>query len=188
MKKLLPVLFCVMLLVVSCSMIKAPAQLAIKTAEEALNTVRTEAAKFVPEQLADMEAALAGAKQSFEKGEYKAAIAAAKDLPLKIKDLTAAIEARKAELPQDWQALAAEMPKLISGTKNTVEQATAELGPDNAALESARTGMAEMETAWTEAQEAFKTGNLFEAVNKAKEIKAQAAQIMASLGEKTTSK
>jgi len=66
-----------MLLVVSCSLIKTPAQLAIKAA---------------------IEATLNGAKQSFEKGDSKAALAAAKDLPAKIKDLAAAIEARKAEL------------------------------------------------------------------------------------------
>jgi hypothetical protein len=181
MKKLLPVLFCAMLLVVSCSMIKAPAQLAIKAAEEALNTVRAEADQFVPDQLAAIEATLNGARQSFEKGDYKAALVAAKDLPAKIKDLAAAIEARKAELPRNWTELSAELPKLIAGTKNTVEQATAELGPDNAALKSARTGMAEINTAWTEAQEAFNTGNLIEAVNKAREIKAKAAQIMVDL-------
>jgi len=174
-----------MLLVVSCSMVKAPAQLAIKTAEEAMNTVRNEAAKFVPEQLAEMEAALAEAKQSFEKGEYKAAIAAAKDLPLKVKDLASAIEAKKAALPQDWQALADEMPKLIANVKSAVSKAR---GVDKKVLAEAKTAVDEMPEVWKQAQEDFKAGKLYEAVTKASGIKEKAAKIMASLGENTAGK
>jgi len=181
MKKLLPILFCVMLLVVSCSMVKAPAQLAIKTAEEAMNTVRNEAANFVPEQLAEMEATLVEAKQSFEKGEYKAAIAAAKDLPLKVKELAAAIEVKKAELPQAWTDLSAEMPKLIASVKTAVAKAK---GVDKTVLAEAKTAVNGMPEAWKEAQDDFKAGKLYEAVTKASGIKEKASKIMASLGEK----
>ncbi|MDP2808393.1 MAG: hypothetical protein Q8O74_09700, partial [bacterium] len=160
-------------------------QLAIKTAEEALNTVRAEAAQFVPEQLAAMEAALAEAKQSFEKGEYTAAIAAAKDLPLKIKDLAAAIEARKTELPQAWADLSAEMPKLIAGVKAAIAKAK---GVDKTVLDEAKSTVDGLPGAWTEAQEDFKAGKLYEAVTKAAGIKEQAARIMASLGENTAGK
>jgi len=185
MKKLLPVLFCVMLLVVSCSMVKAPAQLAIKTAEEAMNTVRAEAAQFVPEQLAELEAVLAGAKQSFETGNYKAALAGAKNIPLKVKDLASAIEAKKAALPQDWQALAAEMPKLIAGVKLAVSKAK---DVDKTVLTEAKTAVDAMPEAWKQAQEEFKAGKLYEAVTKATWIKEQAAKIMTSLGDKTAGK
>lgn len=185
MKKLLPVLFCVMLLVVSCSMVKAPAQLAIKAAEEALNTIRAEAAQFVPEQLAAIETALNGAKQAFENGDYKAALASAKDIPLKIKELASAIEAKKAALPQDWQALAAEMPKLIANVKSAVSKAR---GVDKTVLAEARTAVDGMPEAWKQAQEEFKAGKLYEAVTKAAGIKEQAAKIMADLGVNTAGK
>jgi hypothetical protein len=179
MRKLLPVLFCVMLLVVSCSLTKTPAELAIKTAEEALKVVRTEAAQLVPDQLAAIEATLSGAKQSFEKGDYQAALAAAKDLPAKIKDLADAVEAKKAALPQDWKDLTAELPKLISSAKASIAKAK---GVDKAVLEDAKKGVAEMNTAWTEAQAVFKEGKLMEAVTKAKEIKAKAIKILESVG------
>jgi hypothetical protein len=178
MKKLIPVLFCVAFLAMSCSLSKTPAQLAIKTAEEAMNTVRNEAAKFVPEQLAEMEAALAGAKQAFEKGDYKAALASAKDLPAKVQDLGTAIEAKKAALPQDWKALSAEMPKLIAGVKTAVANAK---GVDKSVLTDAKTAVNGMPETWKQAQKEFKAGNLFEAVTKASGIKEQAAKIMASL-------
>lgn len=185
MKKTLPALFCVMLLAVSCSVVKAPAQLAIKTAEEALNTVRAEAAKFVPEQLADLEGILASAKQSFETGDYKAALAGAKDLPVKVKDLASAIEAKKAALPQAWTELSAEMPKLISNVKSAVSKAR---GADKTVLNEARIAADGMPEAWEQAQEEFKAGKLYEAVTKATWIKEQAAKIEASLGDKTAGK
>lgn len=135
----------------------------------------------MPEQLAAIEAMLKSARQSFEKGDYKAAITTAKDLPLKIKDLATAIEAKKAELPQDWQALTDEMPKLITATQSAVNRAR---GVDKTVLAEAKTAVDGMPEAWKQAQDAFKAGNLFEAVTKAAGIKEQAAKIMADLGEK----
>jgi hypothetical protein len=182
MKKLFSVLFFVMLLVVSCSMIKAPAELAIKAAEEALKVVRPEAAQFFPEQLGVIEITLTNAKQAFEKGEYRAALKSAKDLPAQIKDLADAIEVKKAELPQNWTELSAELPKLIASANISV--AKSKWG-DQAALEEAKSEVALLNTAWTEAQKEFKAGNLFVAVAKAKDIKARAENILNNFGAAT---
>jgi hypothetical protein len=185
MKKLIPVLCCAALLFAGCSLSKTPAQAAIKAAEEALNAVRAEAQQFVPEQLAMLETALANAKNSFAKGDYNAAITAAKDIPLKIKDLATSIEAKKAELPKMWEDMAKEMPKLIASTKAAVAKAK---GVDKAVLDEAKAGVDAMPAAWTKAEESFKAGNLAEAVGRATELKDQAAKIMADIGTKTAGK
>jgi hypothetical protein len=182
MKKLIPALFCAMFLAVSCSLNKAPAELAIKTADEALKQVRPEAAQFFPEQLGVIEITLAEAKQSFEKGKYRAALRSAKELPAQIKDLADAIEVKKAELPQNWTELSAELPKLIA--KANISVAKSQWG-DQAALEEAKSEVALLNTAWTEAQKEFKTGNLFMAVTKAKDIKVRAENIMENFGAAT---
>jgi hypothetical protein len=182
MKKLIPVLCCAALLFAGCSLSKTPAQAAIKAAEEALNTVRAEAQQFVPEQLAVLETALANARNSFDKGDYNAAIATAKDIPLKIKDLASAIEAKKAELPKVWADLAKEMPKLIAATKASVAKAK---GVEKSVLDEAKAGVDAMPAAWTKAEESFKAGNLAEAVGRATELKDQAAKILASIAPKT---
>jgi tRNA U34 5-methylaminomethyl-2-thiouridine-forming methyltransferase MnmC len=185
MKKLVTVLCCGALLIAGCSLSKAPAQAAITAAEEALNLVRAEAQQFVPDQLAMLETALGNAKNSFTKGDYNAAIAAAKDIPLKIKDLTAAIEAKKAELPKVWEALAKDVPKLIASTKAAVAKAK---GVDPAMLDQAKASLDEMPATWTKAQAAFKDGNLAEAVGRATEITDQCAKIAADIAPKTAGK
>lgn len=185
MKKLIPVLCCAALLIAGCSLGKVPAQAAIKAADEALNTVRAEAQQFVPEQLALLETTLANARNSFDKGDYSAAIAAAKDIPLKIKDLAAAIEAKKTELPKVWDELTKEMPKLIASVKTTVDKAK---GVEKETLDAAKAGAEAMPAAWAKAEEAFKAGNLAEAVGRATELKNQAEKILADLGAKIAAK
>jgi hypothetical protein len=178
MKKILPVLCCVALLFTACSLSKTPAQLAIKTAEEALTAVSVEARKYVPDQLAPVEAALTDAKNLFEKGDYKAALAGAKDLPLKVKDLAVAVESRKAELPKIWEGMAASLPKLIAETKAVIASAR---GADKAVVATAKADVKGMEASLAKAKEACKSGDFFGAVNIGTEMQGLAAKIKASL-------
>ncbi len=178
MKKILPILCCVALLFAACSLSKAPAQAVIKTAEEALKAVSAEAQKYVPDQLASVEASLAEARSLFEKGDYKAALAGAKDLPLKVKDLAVAVESRKAELPKIWEDMAASLPKLITETKSAIASAR---GADQAVIASAKADVKGMEASLDKATEAFKAGDLLGAVNIGTEMQNLAAKIKASL-------
>lgn len=178
MKKILPVLCCVALLFAACSLSKTPAQVAIKTAEESLKAVSTEAQKYVPDQLASVEATLAEARSLFEKGDYKAALAGAKDLPLKVKDLAVAVESRKAELPKIWEGMAASLPKLITETKAAIASAR---GADKAAIATAKADVKGMEASLAKAKEACKAGDFWGAVNIGTEMQNLAAKIKASL-------
>src|SRR4030042_5123722 len=65
-------------LVASCSRDKEPAELAIKGVEEALNAAKGEIAKYVPDQLQSLEAAVKGAKEKLEKKEHHEALIADK--------------------------------------------------------------------------------------------------------------
>lgn len=179
MKNLVVVLCCVglALAVVSCSM-KVPAQAAVKAGEEALNAVKAEAMKYIPEQYQAVEKVLNDAKGAVEKGDYKGAIQIAKDVPQKANDLLAAIEDRKAELPGVWAELAKAVPKLIADTKTAVAKAK---GADKA---SAGAGVKEMEENWKTAEAEFKNGNLIDAVNLAGQVKDKAAEIQGLLSGK----
>ena len=60
---------------VSCeSADKAPAAAAITAAQSALDAVKGEAEKWVPDQVKSVESAIADARASFEKKDYKAAL------------------------------------------------------------------------------------------------------------------
>ncbi len=187
MKKLTIVLCCLslVLLAAGCGLGKAPAQAAIGAAEQALGAVREEAAKFVPDQLGAVEKALAEAKAAFDKGDYTAALNSAKDVPVKVKDLYAAIEAKKAELPRNWDDLAKAMPTLITEAKAFVAKAK---GVDKATLATAKADVKGLDGAWAKAQEEFKAGNLIDAVGAATGIKGKIEQIKASLAPKVAEK
>lgn len=182
MKNLVVVLCCVGLAisVVSCSM-KVPAQAAIKAGEEALNAVKAEAMKYIPDQYQTVEKILNDAKATMEKGDYKGAIQIAKEVPQKANDLLAAIEARKAELPGVWGELAKAVPKIVADTKAAVAKAK---GLDKATKDEAGAKVKEMEDNWKKAEGEFKAGNLVEAVNLAEKAKGIATLVQGMISTK----
>src|SRR5512139_233900 len=166
------VLFFCLALVVACASDKGPAELAIKAAEEALNTVKAEASKYVPDQLKKVEDALKAAKDSFGKGDYKAALEGSKDLAAKAKDLAAAAAAKKAELTKSWDELSAGIPKAAEELKAKIDALSKAkklpAGVEKSAVDAAKAGYDE-------------AGNVSDAVAKAKAVKDKLAGLMASL-------
>jgi hypothetical protein len=175
-----------LMLVVGCSRDKEPAEAALKAAEAAVSAAKAEAAKYVPDQVKGLEDALKTAKDAFEKKEYTQALNAAKDLPAKAKELAAAAAAKKAELTKAWEAMAGGLPKMVEAIKSRVDilskskKLPANL--DKAKFEGAKTGLAEITQTWTDADNAFKGGNIADAVAKANAVKAKATEIMTTLG------
>jgi nucleotide-binding universal stress UspA family protein len=104
------VLFVSVSFLMACSGGKSAAELAIKTAEEAVNATKAEAAKIVPDQVKSLEDALAAAKEKVIKGEYKEALGEATALAGKAKDVLAAAKAKKEELTKKWTELTQGLP------------------------------------------------------------------------------
>jgi len=175
-----------LMLVVGCSRDKEPAEAAIKAAEAAVNAAKAEAGKFVPDQVKGLEDALKGAKAAFEKKEYTQALNAAKDLPAKAKELVAAAAAKKAELTKSWEEMAAGLPKMVEAIKSRVDILSKSKklpkGMDKATFEGAKAGLGEITQTWTDAENAYKGGNIADALAKANAVKAKATEIMTALG------
>ena len=173
---------------ISCNTAKAPADAAIKAADAALAGVKTDAAVYVPDQLKAVEDALASAKANFQKGEYTQALADAKDLAGKAKDLATAISAKKDELTKSWQDMSAGLPGMVSAIQSRInilaKSRKLPAGLDKEKFESAKTSLAGITQTLTEATDAFKSGNVMDAVNKATTVKEKAAEIMAAIGMK----
>jgi len=174
-------------LFVACGSKEKPlAEQAIKAAEEALNSVKSDAVKYVPDKVKSVEDAIKAAKASFDKGDYPAALNAAKDLAAKAKDLAKAAADKKAELTKKWEELSANLPKMVEAIKSRVDilsqskKLPADI--DQAKLDGAKTGLASINEIWTQATEAFKGGNLTDALAKASAVKDKAVGIMTSLG------
>ncbi len=171
---------------VSCeSADKAPAAAAITTAQSALDAVKGEAAKYVPDQVQSAESALASAKASFEKNDFKAALASAQDAAAKAKDLGAAAAAKKAELAKAWEDVSGGVPKMAEAIQSRVDILSQSkklpAGLDKDKLEGAKAGLATLNQNWTEASDAYKSGNVTDALAKAKAAKDKAVEVMTTL-------
>jgi hypothetical protein len=172
--------------VVGCSRDKEPAEAALKAAEAAVSAAKAEAAKYVPDQVKGLEDALKTAKDAFEKKEYTQALNAAKDLPAKAKELAAAAAAKKDELTKSWDEMAAGLPKMVEAIKSRVDILSKSKklpkGMDKATFEGAKAGLGEITQTWTDAENAYKGGNITDALAKANAVKAKATEIMTALG------
>ncbi len=184
----LSALLVIVLFVAACASDKKPAEEAIKAAEAAVNSAKGEAMKYVPDQVKGLDDALKSAKDAFAKKDYKAALAAAKDIPAKAKDLSAAANAKKAELTKAWEDMSGGLPKMVEAIKSRVDILSKSkklpAGMDKAKFDEAKGGLTEITQMWDDAQKAFQSGNLADAVSKANTVKDKAAQIMGTLGMK----
>jgi hypothetical protein len=174
------------LMFVACeSAEKAPAAAAITAAQAAVDGVKDEARKYMPDQVKSIEDALAGAKANFEKNDFKAALTGAQDVAAKAKDLGAAAAAKKAQLTKSWEEMSSGVPKMAEAIKSRVDILSQSkklpAGLDKAKLDGAKTDLATLNQSWAEASSAYQSGNVNDAVAKAEAAKSKAVEIMTAL-------
>src|SRR5262245_56155518 len=170
----------------ACANAKAPAEAALKAAEDAVNASAAEASKYVPDQWKSVTDALAAAKDSFNKGDYKAALAGAQDVTQRAKDAAAAAAAKKDQLVKAWNDMSAGIPGMIDAVKSRVDILSSSkklpAGMDKTKLDGAKASLAAASQAWGDASEAYKAGNVSDAVSKAGVAKDKAVEAMRALG------
>ena len=177
------VLCCVAL--VACSQ-KGPAEAALTAAQTAVDGVKAEAAKYVPDQAKSLMASLTSAREAFDKGDYKMALEMANAIPAKAKEAAAAVAAKKDELTKSFNDLSASVGPMIQQVKDKIAALSAmkklPKDMDKAKLEAAKTTLADIQKATDDAITTFKAGNLTEAVAKGNAVKAKVTETLASLG------
>jgi len=146
--------------------------------------VAPEAEKFVPDQFKTLTDAAAAAKASFDKGDYAAALAAAKDLPAKATEVMAAATAKKDELTALWNEMAKTLAAKKMDLTDKIEALAAmkkrPMGLDAAKLDEIKARMADMGALWTKATEAFNAGDLKGALEMAGNVKTNAEWLQLS--------
>jgi hypothetical protein len=120
--------------------------------------------------------AAAAAKASFDKGDYAAALAAAKDLPAKATEVMTAATAKKEELMGEWNVLSKDMPILVADWQKKFDELVASKKLPKTAtperIEEIKAKFAEVNAKWTKATEAFNAGDLKGAVENGAGVKA----------------
>jgi hypothetical protein len=173
----------------ACSQ-KDPAQEAITAAENALNAVYEDAAKYVPERYAEVKKDLETARAAFKEERYADAIAAVRNVPADAealaKEATAAKQKRMAELDAEWARLSGSLPDLLAGIGGRLKElgnlrALPE-GMDRQLLVEANAALASARAAWEEASAAQARGDIESAVGKARDSEGMAQDLVGRLG------
>jgi len=164
---------------------KGPAETALKAAEEAINSAKGEASKYMPDQVKALESSLAATREKLSKGDFKAVLSDAPALTSKAQELASAAAKKKAELAKSWEDMSAGMPKVVEAIKSRVDILSQSkklpAGMSAETLAQAKAGLSEITQQWTAATEASKGGNLMDAVAKASSVKVKAAEVLTLL-------
>jgi hypothetical protein len=181
------------LVLVGCAGQKEPAEKALASAQAALATIHDAAQKYAPDELQAVETQLAGAKDSLAKGDYKGVLAAAPALNTAISGLKDTADAKQkdaeaatAQAKDAWGPLSTEVPNMVAAIQSRVDVLSKShhlpKGVSKDGLASAKSGLDSMKAAWSDASNSAAAGDFTTAVGKAQAMKAQAADIMKSLG------
>ncbi len=173
----------------ACSQ-KDPAQEAITAAENALNAVYEDAAKYVPERYAEVKKDLETARAAFKEERYPDAIAAVRNVPAEAETLAqeaAAAKAKRiAELNAEWARMSGTLPDVLAGIGGRLEELgklrKRPEGMDRQLLDEAGAALASARSAWEEAGAAQARDDLETAVSKARDAEGMAQDLVGRLG------
>lgn len=179
-------------LLAACAGQKEPATKAIASAESALAEVSADAAQYAPDNLASVQSTLTGLKDSLAKGDYKAVLAGAGGVTASIAALKDTVAAKKSEMEAamaaataEWSSMAGDLPQMVEaiGSRIGVLSKSKRLPKniDQASFDSAKSGYEMMQSTWSEATADAASGNVMDAVAKAKMIKDKGAEVMQML-------
>jgi hypothetical protein len=174
-------------LAVACANQMDPAQKALDGLNNAVTAAEAAgAAKYIPEQFGAVQGKVNDLKAAFDKQDYATVIKGAPALLSDAQSLIGAAAAKKDEAVKaataEWGTLAASLPQLVATVKSRVDV----LGksrhlPAGVDLTAAKTGLADATSLWDKAQEAFKNGNVEDAVTAAHDTKTKAEAAAAAL-------
>jgi len=176
------------IILAACAGQKEPAQKLIGDVESAVTAASAEAAKYVPDQLADVQSKLGALKASFDKQDYAAVVTGAPAVLTAAQGLATAAAAKKDEvlkgLNDAWTGLATSLPGDVTAIQSRIDLLSKKSSKKLAAgidLNAAKTGLSDATSLWSKAQGAFAAGNLDEAVSTAKDVKARIESLATSL-------
>jgi len=176
------------LILAACAGQKEPAQKLISDIEATVAAASTEAAKYVPDQLADVQSKLGALKASFDKQDYADVVTQAPAVLSAAQGLATAAAAKKDEilkaLNDQWTSLASTVPGEITAIQNRVDLLSKKSSKKMAAgidLTAAKSGLSEASSLWSKAQAAFASGNMDEAVKTATDVKSKVDALAATL-------
>jgi hypothetical protein len=168
------------LLLAACASDREPAQKLMNDIQTAIAASADDAAKYVPDQLNDVQTKYDDLKTALNAQDYKGVLARGTPLLAEAQGLAAAAAAKKADLAKQlndqWSSLSSAIPQELTAVQSRLgmlgQKKNAKLakGID---LGAAKSALDDATSLWSKAQGAFGNGNLDEAVSTAKDVKAK---------------
>ena len=176
------------IILAACAGQKDPARKLIGEVEATVTAASPEAAKYVPDQLADVQSKLDGLKGSFAKQDFAAVMTQGPAVLSAAQGLATAAAAKKDEilkaLNDEWTVLAGSLPGDVTAIQSRIDLLGKKSSKKLAAgidLDAAKAGLTEATSLWSKAQAAFAAGTLEEAVTTAKAVKTKIDALAATL-------
>jgi len=176
------------IILAACAGQKQPAQKLIGDIEATVTAASAEAAKYVPDQLADVQAKFGALKASYDKQDYAAVVTGGPAVLAAAQGLATAAAAKKDEvlkaLNDEWTELSGSVSGAIVAIQSRIDLLSKKSSKKMAAgidLAAAKSALSDATSLWSKAQAAFAAGNLDEAVSIAKDVKAKSDALATSL-------
>jgi hypothetical protein len=178
----------VAIVLAACAGQKEPAEKLIGEIHATVAAASSEAAKYIPDQLANVQTQLSALKASFEKQDYAAVVSGAPAVLAAASSLATDAATKKDEvlkaLNDKWTALAGSVPGYLTAIQNRIDFLAKKANKKAAAgidLEGAKSALGEAMATWSKAQAAFATGNMDEAVNTSQDVKSKVDAVASNL-------
>jgi len=169
-----------LVLVSSCGTSRNAADSALSAAEKAYAGIRDQATNVAPDEAHGIESALAAARASFGRSEYKEAAEAAGLLETRIKTLADSLPSLTSKLEADWKTLADTVP----GTLKTVQKKIDDFGkpptgaPGRTQYDGAVAQLAQSKQQWAQADSLAAQGKLAQAVSLGEQVRTGVVSIL----------
>jgi hypothetical protein len=168
------------LVLAACASDREPAQKMMDDIQAAITASASDAAKYVPEHLNDVQTKYDDLQTALTAQDYKAVLARGPALLTEAQGLAGVAAARKAELTKQlndqWSSLSSVVPREFTAVQSRIDMLSQKKNRNLAKgidLDAAKSALGDATSLWSKAQGAFGNGNMDEAVSTAKEVKAK---------------
>jgi hypothetical protein len=169
-----------LLLAAACANQREPAQKMMNDIDAAVSAASTDAAKYVPDRLNDVQTKLDDLQTAFKAQDYQRVLAQGPALLSEAQGLASAAAAKKADLTRtlndQWSSLASTVPDEATALQSRIDVLAQRKNRKLAQgidLDAARSGLGDAASQWSKAQGAFANGNLDEAVSAGRDAKSK---------------
>jgi hypothetical protein len=175
-------------MITACAGQKEPARKMLADIDTTVTAASGEAAKYIPDQLIEVQRQAAELKAAFDKQDYPAVANGGPAVLAAAQMLATAAASKKDEilkgLNDQWTVLAGTVPENLTAVQNRINflrKKTSQKLAVGIDLDAAKSGADDTASLWSKAQAAFASGSMDEAVRTAQEVKSRVETLATTL-------